>query len=154
EVGHQPALVDRVAGEAAAEVIVDAAARHLLRLKEKGALGRLAELEAADPAQQLVRRGRGELGLGAEAAVVRVAALGQGAAGGDQHSLVEISGIATGGAAAVVLVELAQAVEDGANVVIDLIALLAVDAGHGAKDLGKAGAAVAFGRRKVGAEEK
>src|SRR4029077_12983075 len=74
EVGHDPALIDRVTVEAAAEVVADAAPRHPgERLLDDLALPREATF-AIVPAgeQELERGGMGELGRRSKAAVPHV----------------------------------------------------------------------------------
>ena len=80
EVRHDPRLVHAVAGEPAAELVVDAAARHRLQrpLRHGEGLGRAA------PEQELQHHGRRELGRAAEPAVPLVEAPGEGA-----HRLVQ-----------------------------------------------------------------
>ena len=90
EMRHQPFRIHRVAGEAAAQVIVDAARRHAVAGVQHHADG-VRVAEARGVAQQELRlAGLGELGRAAEPAVLRVVALLEEGAGvahdrGGQH---------------------------------------------------------------------
>ena len=85
EVRHQPLSIDRVAGKAAADLIMDAACRHAFAGVEHH-VHRLLFFGANPVAQQEGRMaGRGELGRVAPPAVLAVVSLLQGAAGVAQH---------------------------------------------------------------------
>ncbi len=77
EVRHDPLAVDGVAGEAAAELVVDAAARHPLAGLGGHLEGALGAGAGVVPQQELDDHGRRELGRAAEAAVRRVIVAGQ-----------------------------------------------------------------------------
>ena len=72
EVGHEPALVGRIAGEAAAKLVIEAAVGHRLQR----ALGHVERHAVAAPGvdaqQELQRHRRRELGGAAEAAQARI----------------------------------------------------------------------------------
>ena len=77
EMRHEPAVIDRVAVETAAELIVEAAARHLLQgefgHREGGALAGAEELAQ----EEIERHPRWELGGRAEATLIAVEPIGE-----------------------------------------------------------------------------
>src|SRR5690606_19020984 len=127
EVGHDPAGVDGVAGEAAAELVVDAAAGHGAEDVAGDAPGLVGDgpVGLGGAAQQGVDHGgRRELGGGAEAAVAVV-----GLGGEQADGLVDVGGrdgawlrgCAAGG----------ELVGDGGGAVEDLLAALLPGLGDG-----------------------
>ena len=77
EVGHQPLAVDRVAGEPAADVVVDAARRHRVERRGDDPAGVLRSARHVGAQHELEVEGRGELGGRPEPAPFRVEHAGQ-----------------------------------------------------------------------------
>ena len=144
EVRHQPVRVDRVAREAAAEMIVDAA---LADVDERGLHGVARRLVAVadgaapeQPEEIPLRKFR----RAGQAAVQAVDGADHAAGEIGQHGVVDVGGVPEACA-------LLERVDQQAGVVGDLVGLLAVDAGDLAQHVGEAGAAVAGRRREIGA---
>ncbi len=77
EVGHDPVAVDGVAGEPAAELVIDAAARHALTGVLRHLQRTLGARAGVVPQQELDDHGRRELGRPAEAAALSVVLPGE-----------------------------------------------------------------------------
>ncbi len=150
EVRYQPALVDRVPREAAAQVVVDAARRHGVERGRDDLQRAVAGPGAAGPQQELQVHGLGELGRRAESAPAGVERAGQLLQRGVDlgHAGQVLAGAEAGRA-----VERLHQLRGG---VVDLVALVppgVVDGGHQLQEggLGEVGAAVE--RAPVGGEE-
>ena len=93
EVRHEPALVDRVAGEATADVVVDAAGRHRVERRRHGGEAAAASCSSATPPvehlgeDQVERHRRRELRRRAEPTPVRVERADDGVDGGRDQRL-------------------------------------------------------------------
>ena len=111
EVRDEPEAVDGVAGEAAADLVVHAAARHPAQRVQR-------HLALAAPEQELDRRGGRELRRRAEPAVLGVVELAQPGDGGVERGRVDLllGRLQRGGAA--------QPLDDAAGLRADLLALL------------------------------
>ena len=138
EVGDEPVRVDRVAREAAADLVVHPARRHRAQR-----VGRHVELATAQ--QELERRGGRELRRLAEAAVRRVVLRAQ-----SRHRVVEGARAHRPGGRLEVC-RAAQPVGDPPAAVTDLLAPVAPRLGHRREDVAPAGHAHARVGREVGA---
>jgi hypothetical protein len=144
EMRHQPAMIDRVAGEAAGEMVVDAALADVLR--GHGHRGNVALVAGRQPhaAQELEYGGLRELRRTGEAAGDWVDGLEDDVRGVLEHLLRELRAGRGGG------IEV-QCLLQGAGVGIDLVALLAPDARDLVQHVGEARTAVAAFLREIGA---
>src|SRR5438445_673240 len=141
---HQPLTVRRIAVEAAADVVIDAAGRHLPQRVERHVEGR-GVFRARELAQQYVkRRGRGELGRVAEAAVDRLVERTEVLDGAIEELFGERIGGQLRGA------DVLQAGPNLVHVLLDLLVLLPVSLGHAQEHLGKSRHAVPWRWGKVG----
>ncbi len=148
EVGHEPVPVDRVAGEAAAELVVDAAGEHRVerRLDDRRLLGGATVVAAEGAGQQQLQRGGGrELGGAAETAVATVG-------GGEQSPgrLLQLAGRGQVGPG----LDLADRAEAGAGLggaLADLLAFALEGGDHRFHHHPEARHAVAVVGREVGA---
>ena len=144
EMGHQPGGVGGVAGETAAEMIVDAALAHLVEAQHHGVAESLVAGALIGAPDELVNRDMGKLRRAADAAVDGVEVL--------EHPLGDMVGdrkrdrTAAGG-----LGELGKGLAKGRDVGRYLCRLLLVELGDAAQDVLEAGLAVAADGRKVGA---
>ena len=144
EVRHQPATVHRVAGKAAAQMVVDAALAHLGERELDGlAVARRAAALPGAPEQFQNHRLR-ELRRMAEAALDRIdlaeRALGR-----------LVGGLGREGAGARAARELVQRLLQGRHALGDAVPVLGVDLGDALQDLRETGPAEARFGRKVGA---
>ena len=130
--------VDRVAREAAADLVVDAAAGHPAQRVQR-------HLPLAAPQQELDRRGGGELGRAAPAAVLGVVAALELGHGGVERGGVEL------GVRRLELRRRLQAADDLLGAVDDVVALLVPRAGDALEHHPPARHAVARLGREVGA---
>ena len=144
EVRHEPALVDRVAGKAAAEVVVDAALADVGERVVDGVPGRFVPVTDGAAPQQPEEAPLREFGRAGEPAVVRV--------DGRDHAPRQIGeqAIVDGRAAGGVIAG-GEGLQEQAGVVAHLVGLLRIDARHLLEHLREAGPPVARGRRKIGA---
>ena len=141
---HQPERVDRVAGEAAAEVVVDAALADVGQRVQDGMTGRgIAGRERVPPDQVEDRRLR-ELGRAAEAAVDGIERLDQPPCGLLAHGRRERR---TGGRPR----ETGERLLQRRRVAHDLVAVAGPDPADGVQHLRQAGPAIAGLRREIGA---
>ena len=141
---HQPLAVRRIAVEAAADVVVDAAGPHLPERMERHVEGR-GVLRAGELAQQHVKRwGRGELGRVAEPAVDRLIERTEVLDGAIEELFGERIGGRLRGA------DVLQAGLDLVDVLLDLLALLLVGLGYAQEHLGKSRHAVAWRWGEIG----
>jgi hypothetical protein len=138
EVGDLPGRVDRIAGEAAAELVVDAAREHRVE-------GALDVLEAGAATHHQLQRGRRrELRRAAEAAVRPVGADQQ-----RRHRLVQA--LRARHPARLELGQRLQSSHGGRRALADLVAFAAIGLEHRFHDHAEARHAAALVRREVGA---
>ena len=143
EMRDQPAVVDGVAGEAAAEMIVDAALRDVAEGDEhRFAVALIAGAEAGAP-EHVEKAGLGKFRRPADSAVVTIHVAEQ-ALGGLVEELAVGSRRGFGPA-------LTKRLHEERAVLLDLAGLLAEDAGDLLEDRDEGRSAVTGGRRKVGA---
>ena len=142
EVRHQPALVGRVAGKAAAEVVVDAALADVGERVVDGVPGGLVAVTDGAAPQQPEEAPLRELGRAGKPAVMRVD-------GGDHAPRQVGQERIVDGRAGARRVAGGKRLEQQLSVVADLVGFFGVDARHLFQDLGEAGPAVARGGRKI-----
>src|SRR5207302_8944522 len=136
EMGHQPACVDRITREAAAEMVVDPALGHLF----EGAFDRRAKVRPVRPLpgapQQLEDRGLRKFGCAADAAMDSVDLL-QEPLGEliDEGLRNAVAPLGTG--------EAAKRLLERGDVARNLLGILAIDAAEGMQDLRETGPAPA-----------
>ena len=146
EVRNEPSLVGRVAVEASAEMIPDAALAHRLEREPRRVARR-----AAVPQEQLERHRVRELRLAAEPAVRVVDTLHQRA----RDALEELGARREGAfAAGVPAPDLCDGLRELGSLLVDLAAALTVGLGERLEDLREAGHPVAIRGREVGAREE
>ncbi len=137
EVRHEPDGVDAVAVKAAAELVVDAAVRHLLQRQ----LGHEKTLDVAGAQvlreREVERHGLRELGLAAKAAVLVVEMLAHAVQRLVEGFHAQLAAVGRQRGAA------AQHGGEALGLAVDLVAAAAVGVGHGAQHLLEAGHAVA-----------
>ena len=144
EMRHQPALVDRVAGKSAAEVIVDAALADSVEGGfDQGEIAWLAGAQACPP-QELEQGGIGEFWGTLHAAVDRVD--GSAGAAGNGVEFGQAEDHAAGRPGGVV-----EALHERGAVLLDLARLFAKQAGELTQDVDESRAPVTGGFGKIGA---
>ena len=147
EVRNDPALVDAIAMEAAGELVIDAAARHLFERHGEGLTGvRIAAVDG-ELQQKIERGGMGKLGLRPEAAVARIELGKRG--GGDLVDQGERQFAAAAGEALIVL----DGGHDAGSRFESLVAAVAPHLRHGEQDAAETRSAVAIVAREVGSAE-
>ncbi len=145
EVRHMPALVRRVAGETAADMVVDAARGHVLQGRDQQGAG-LFVATRGQGQQVLQQRRLRELGRVAETAVARVEAARQLIDGAAMHIVGRRTRRGCGVAA--------QVLDERLRLLLEVAAPLQPRLAHGGQHLGKARHARARPRREVGAAEE
>jgi hypothetical protein len=149
-VGHQPALVGRVAREAAAQVVVDAAALHAVERLLHRRLAGLVALQLAAPQQDLQGHGVRKLRALAEAAVGIVAARQQAPRGAVEQARSDSARVRAHAQPC----DAADGAGDLLRLGLHLAAARAVGVDHRVEHGGEAGHPVALRRREVGAGEE
>ncbi len=148
EVGGEPAGVGAVAGEAAAEVVVDAAHRHVVEGVAGHVQGVVVAEAFGDPQQQSQVHRVGELRRLAEAAVDGVERPGQGVGRPAEQAVVEAARLRPQGG------DGSEELGQFAGRLVDLVAARPPGVGQHEQHLAEAAAAVLVFRREIGAAGK